>query len=293
MPRRVLATIPSASLGALQAAVLGTVQGLTEFVPVSSSAHLVIVPFLLGWPVPDLAFDAAVHLGTALAVAVYFAADLAGVLASGTRVALGRARDGDRERARLIPLLAVGTVPAAVAGLLGERLFEELFTSSEDVERIGAPIVGLFLLGTAALLFLGEAVLARRDGRGRGVERLRYRDAVLIGLFQAAAIAPGISRSGATIVAGLFLGLRREASARFSFLLSLPAILGAAIVSLPEVPAGADLGPMLAGGATAAAAGFAAIAFLLRYLRTRTMRPFAVYCVLASAVTLVTWMIRT
>lgn len=292
MPRRALAAVAASSLSTFQSAALGIVQGLTEFVPVSSSAHLVIVPFLLRWPVPDLAFDAAVHLGTALAVVAYFAADLGGILASGTRVVLRRAREGDGRRARLIGLLAVGTIPAGLVGLLAEGLFEDLFTTSEDVDRIGAPIVGLFLLGTAGLLLAGEAVLGRRRGRGREIEGVRFRDALVVGLFQAAAIAPGISRSGATIVAGLFMGLRRESSARFSFLLSLPAILGAAIVSLPDVPPGADPAPMIVGGAGAAVSGFAAIAFLLRYLRTRTMRPFAVYCVVASAVTIGTWLIR-
>jgi undecaprenyl-diphosphatase len=290
MLRRVL--VASSSLGTIQATTLGVVQGLTEFVPVSSSAHLVIVPFLLRWPVPDLAFDVAVHLGTALAVVVYFAADLGSILASGTRVVIRRTREGDGERARLIPLLAVGTVPAAVAGLLGEGLFEDLFTNTEDVDRIGALIVGLFLLGTAGLLLAGERVLSGRGGRGRGIEGVRLRDALVVGLFQAVAIAPGISRSGATIVAGLFMGLQRESSARFSFLLSLPAILGAAIVSLPDIPPGADPGPMIVGGAAAAVSGFAAIAFLLRYLRTRTLRPFAAYCVVASAVTIGAWLIR-
>jgi undecaprenyl-diphosphatase len=290
MPRRAL--VAASSLGTIQATTLGIVQGLTEFVPVSSSAHLVIVPFLLRWPVPDLAFDVAVHLGTALAVVVYFAADLARILASGARVALRRSREADGERARLIPLLAVGTVPAAVVGFLGEGLFEDLFTTGEDVDRIGALIVGLFLLGTAVLLMAGEGVLAGREGRGRGVDGVRFRDALVVGLFQAAAIAPGISRSGATIVAGLFMGLRRESSARFSFLLSLPAILGAAIVSLPDIPPEADSAPMIVGAAAAAVSGFAAIAFLLRYLRTRTMRPFAAYCVVASAVTIGAWLIR-
>jgi undecaprenyl-diphosphatase len=110
-----------------------------------------------------------------------------------------------------------------------------------------------------------------------------------VGLFQALAIAPGISRSGATIVAGLFRGLSREAAARFSFLLSLPAIIGAALVSLPDVPPNADWGAMAIGAAAAAITGFAAIAFLLRYLRTRDLKPFAVYCVLASALTLAFW----
>jgi undecaprenyl-diphosphatase len=292
MPARVVAAV-AASVTDLQAAVLGIVQGLTEFVPISSSAHLVLVPFLLRWPIPDLAFDAAVHIGTALAVVVYFARDLAGILVGGIRVAMRRGREEDRGRARLIGLLAIATIPAAVAGLLGEGLFEDLFTTSEDVERIGALIAGLFLLVTAGLLLASEAALARRGGRGRAFGEVTWRDAAVVGLFQAAAIAPGISRSGATIAAGLFMGLAREPAARFSFLLSLPAIAGAAIVSLPDVPAGADPAPLLVGGLTAAVAGFAAIAFLLRYLRTRTMRPFAAYCVVASVVTIGFWLART
>jgi len=155
---------------------------------------------------------------------------------------------------------------------------------------VGAPLTAAFLVGTAAILWAAEAVHARRgDAERRGLEDLRAIDAVVIGLFQAMAIAPGISRSGATIGAGVFRGLRRDAAARFSFLLSIPAILGAGIVALPDVPADADWGRMAAGAGVAALAGFAAIAFLLRYLRTRTMRPFAGYCVLLAAVSLAFW----
>jgi undecaprenyl-diphosphatase len=273
----------------LQAAVLGVVQGLTEFIPVSSSAHLVLVPFLFRWPIPDLAFDVAVHLGTALAVVVYFWADLLGILRGAVRTVSGRGQSGDRAHARLIPLLVVGSVPAAVAGLLLEGLFEELFTEKAAVDRIGASLTALSLVGTALILLAAESVYARRTDERRGMESISVLDAVVIGLFQAVAIIPGISRSGATIGAGMFRGLSREAAARFSFLLSLPAILGAAIVALPDLPPGADLGPLLVGAAAAAVAGFAAIAFLLGYLRTRTMRPFAVYCLALAAVTLFAW----
>jgi undecaprenyl-diphosphatase len=273
----------------LQAAVLGVVQGLTEFIPVSSSAHLVLVPFLFRWPIPDLAFDVAVHLGTALAVVVYFWADLLGILRGAVRTVSGRGQSGDRAHARLIPLLVVGSVPAAVAGLLLEGLFEELFTEKAAVDRIGASLTALSLVGTALILLAAESVYARRTDERRGMESISVLDAVVIGLFQAVAIIPGISRSGATIGAGMFRGLSREAAARFSFLLSLPAILGAAIVALPDLPPGADLGPLLVGAAAAAVAGFVAIAFLLGYLRTRTMRPFAVYCLALAAVTLFAW----
>jgi undecaprenyl-diphosphatase len=270
--------------------VLGLIQGLTEFVPVSSSAHLVLVPFLLRWPVPDLSFDVAVHLGTAVAVIAYFAGDLARILAGAWRWVLRRGSSEDAVRARLLGMLLIGSVPAGVAGILLESLFEDLFTGREAVDDIGAPVTALALVGTAAILWIAEAVHARRDeSERRSLEDVGVADALIVGLFQAVAIVPGISRSGATIGAGVFRSLRRDAAARFSFLLSIPAILGAGIVALPDVPAGADWGPIALGAAVAAVTGFAAIAFLLRYLRTRTMRPFAVYCVLFAAVSLAFW----
>jgi undecaprenyl-diphosphatase len=273
-----------------RAAVLGLFQGLTEFVPVSSSAHLVLVPFLLRWPAPDLSFDVAVHLGTALAVIAYFARDLASILAGTSRWATRRGSPDDARQARLFGLLAIASIPAGVAGLLLEGLFEDLFTGREAVDDIGAPVSALFLLGTAAILWVAEAVHARRDeDTRRGIDDIRLGDAVVVGLFQALAIAPGFSRSGVTIGAGVFRGLRRDAAAQFSFLLSIPAILGAGVVALPDVPAGTDWGPIAVGALVAAVAGFAAIAFLLRYLRTRTMRPFAVYCVVFAAIALAYW----
>ena len=273
-----------------RAAVLGLFQGLTEFVPVSSSAHLVLVPFLLRWPIPDLSFDVAVHIGTLVAVVTYFARDLAAIFAGTFRRLGGGGNEEDASNARLLGLLAVGSIPAGVAGLLLEGLFEDLFTTTESVDDVGAPLTAIFLLATAALLWGAEAVHARRaEDRRRTLGDLRVADALVIGLFQAAAIAPGISRSGATIGAGVFRGLRRDAAARFSFLLSIPAILGAGLVALPDVPADADWGRLALGAAVAAVVGFAAIAFLLRYLRTRTMKPFAAYCVLLAAVSLAFW----
>ena len=278
-----------AALSTVQSLTIGAVQGLTEFLPISSSAHLVIVPFLLRWPIPTLAFDVAVHLGTALAVVVFFRRDLWG-LAVGTLRTLGRRGDErDRAHARLVGFLVIGSIPAAVVGFLVEGLFESLFTSTEDVDRIGAPIAAGFLVVTAALLLTADLVYRRRAETARDVQTVSVWDAVTVGLFQALAIAPGISRSGATIAAGIFRGLSREAAARFSFLLSLPAIIGAAIISLPDVPADADWGAMVVATAMAAVTGFAAIAFLLRYLRTRPLRPFAVYCLLAAGVTFAFW----
>lgn len=269
----------------LQAIVLGAAQGLTEFVPVSSSAHLVLVPFLLRWPIPSLAFDVAIHLGTLLALLVYFFADLVNMLAGAARAAVGRGDEADRRQGRLVLLLAVGTVPAAVAGFAFEVFVEDLF----DRPAVTAAL----LLVTAGLLVAGEALNGRRPPqRRREMDAVGWLDALVMGVFQALALAPGISRSGATISAGLFRGLAREPAARFSFLLSIPAILGAAVLAIPDVPPGTDWGPTVAGAGVAAVVGFAAIAFLLRYLRTRTMLPFAVYCVALSAVSLTVAAVR-
>ncbi|HZA26647.1 MAG TPA: undecaprenyl-diphosphate phosphatase [Actinomycetota bacterium] len=259
-----------------RALVLGAVQGLTEFVPVSSSAHLVLVPFMLGWPIPGLAFDVAVHLGTALAVLVYFRRELGAIVVGAIRAASGRGDERDREMGRLAVLLAVASVPSGLAGLLLGDFFEELFKEPETV--------ALLLLGTAALLFVGEAMYGRRpSGERRGLRGIGLGDALVVGLLQAVAITPGISRSGATISAGLVRGLSRDAAARFSFLLGLPAILGAGLVEVPDLPPGADTATILGAAAVAAVIGFLSIAFLLRYLRTRDTRPFAYYCVLFSA----------
>jgi undecaprenyl-diphosphatase len=263
----------------LRAVVLGAVQGLTEFVPVSSSAHLVLVPFLLDWDVPTLAFDVAVHIGTLIALVVYFWRDLAGIIGGTGRRVVGRGDEEDRARARLAWLLLVGTIPAGLAGIFLEDVFEGLF------ER--PTFVAAELLVTAAILVVGEGLYARGDPtRRRGVEDVSVVDALTVGVLQAVAISPGISRSAATIVGGMLRGLSRESSARFSFLLSIPAIVGAAAVAVPDLPPGTDPGPVIAATGVAAVTGFAAIAFLLRYLRTRTMHPFAIYCVALSAVSL-------
>ena len=265
-----------------RALVLGVVQGFTEFVPISSSAHLVLVPFVLGWETPDLPFDVAVHIGTGLAVVAYFWRELVGLAAGTVRSLVGRADVRDQANARLTLLLAVGSVPAAIAGLFLQGLVEGLTDRPE--------VVAALLVGTAGILLLGEEVYRRRAAlETRDMTGVRAADAVLVGVWQALAILPGISRSGATITGGLLRGLSRDAAARFSFLLGLPAIVGAGIVELPDLT-GVDLATVIGATAVSAATGFMAIAFLLRYLRTRTMRPFAAYCVVASAVALAVWL---
>ena len=258
-----------------EATVLGAVQGLTEFLPVSSSAHLVLVPWALGWPDPGLTFDLTVHLGTLCSLLLYFRLDLTGLA---RRVVAG-APDG----VRLLTALALGTVPGATAGYFGKGFFEALFARPDWV--------GVFLLGTAVLLGVAE----RAGRRSRSLEALGVAEAFWIGAAQAGAIAPGISRSGSTITAGLLLGFTREAAARFSLLLAIPIVLGAGAHQLLGLrhASGASVAwaPLFVGFVMASAAGYAAIGALLRYLRTRSLYPFALYCLLLGLlVVAVTWL---
>src|SRR5919106_1554341 len=258
-----------------RASVLGVVQGVTEFVPISSSGHLLLVPFLLGWEVPDLAFDVALHLGTALPVLAYFRREIGGMLLGLFRTAVRRADGKDRGMAKLAGLIVVGTVPAALAGLLLERFVSGLAERPE--------VAAVLLFVTAGLLLAAERYYSRRGTEARDISRVRFGDAAVMGFFQALALAPGISRAGSTIAGGIFRGLARDAAARFSMLLALPAILGAGILQLPDIPPGIPVGTVVVATPVSAVTGFLAIAFLLRYLRTRDMRPFAYYSALFGA----------
>ncbi len=278
----------------IQAVILGILQGATEFIPVSSSGHLVLVPWLLHWESPGLAFNAVAHWGTALAVIVYFWEDwvsLVGAAFQSVRKQLfpmaGRAagRDGtpgtnpaESAHSSLFWLLVLGTVPGALIGYLLDDFFEQMF--ARPVAAAG------FLLVTAALLAGSE----RWGRRERELADLRWVDALFIGLAQALAIFPGISRSGATIAAGLMLGTKRQPAARFSFLLATPIIVGAGLLQVIQLSRVGGLGaqaPVLIAGLIAAAViGFACIHFLLRYLEHRRLYPFAVYCLLASVLSL-------
>jgi len=252
----------------LQAILLGLLQGITEFIPVSSSGHLVLVPWLLGWPEPELVFDTVVHWGTLLAVLAFFWRDWVDLITAWLRGLLRW--DWSDPAARLMWLLIVGTIPAAVLGFLLEDFFESLF---------GEPAwVSVFLLVTAGLLALSE----RFGSRSREIGDLGWFDSLMIGLGQAAAIAPGISRSGATIATGLFRGLERPTAARFSFLLSTPIILGAGLFQLLDLASAPDrlaqVPALVAGFLAAAISGYVCIAALLRYLQRGRLYPFAIYC---------------
>ncbi len=261
-------------MNTLRATVLGVLQGAGEFLPISSSGHLIVVPFLLGWPDSGLAFDVALHLGTLAAVAFAFWRDWLRLLKGGLRgLASGRPlADPD---ARLLFYLALATVPGAVAGLLLDDWAETVFRSPALVS------VMMALMG--AVLWLAD----RRAGSVSEGEVVSLRDALLIGFAQALAIVPGTSRSGATISMALFLGHKREAAARFSFLLALPITAGAALVKVPALArSGAEMTPVLVGMLAAAVSGLVAIRFLLRYVRTRSYAPFVWYRLAFAALVL-------
>jgi undecaprenyl-diphosphatase len=252
----------------IQALLLGLLQGATEFLPISSSGHLVLVPWLLGWSHPSLTFDTTVHLGTLLAVVLYFWGDIVQIIRGVFKTLSDRSLQDFH--GRLGWLIALGTIPAVVLGVLFEDFFEQLF---------GTPLlVSCFLLITGLILLLSERI----SKRVRTLESLTWKDSLLIGLAQGAAIAPGISRSGATIAAGLAVGVQREAAARFSFLLALPIILGAGMLKLNEAIeiglSNADFINLLVGFVMAAISGYACIHFLLSYLRRRSLYLFAAYC---------------
>ncbi|MCH7663258.1 MAG: undecaprenyl-diphosphatase UppP [Chloroflexi bacterium] len=267
----------------LQAILLGIVQGLTEFLPVSSSGHLVIVPHLFGWQIPDqeaFVFDVLVQLGTLLAVIVYFWDDLVAI----ARAWLGGLSRGEpfvELRARMGWYLILATLPAAIAGLLLKNQIEQAFTS--------IIITAWFLVGTALLLIVGEWVGKRQHH----FEELTWLDALIIGLFQALALFPGVSRSGATITGGMARNLERPAAARFSFLMAIPVMLGASIVALPDMFAILDLDAFLpslaAGFVSAALVGYFAIRWLLRFLSHNPLYYFSGYLLIISITILVVY----
>ncbi len=265
----------------LQAIVLGIVQGLTEFLPISSSAHLIIVPLLLGWPQPGLAFDMALHLGTLVAVFAYFWRDLAAMALALPR-SLRAGRPLADPHARLAVWLIAGSIPAGLAGLLFENAIEQRFYTDAGLEG-GLVVIALAMILLALLLWLAERAAAST----RDLKDIRLRDALVIGLAQALALVPGVSRSGSTLTAGLMCGLTRPAAARFSFLLGTPLILLAGLKQLVDLArAGLSAGdylPFAVGFLSSAVVGYLCIALLLRYLQVRTTAVFIGYRLLLGA----------
>ena len=275
-----------------QAIVLAIVQGLGEFIPISSSGHLIIVRRLLGWnelsPAHELSFDVALHFGTLLSVLFYFRrtwfqivrAALGGKVVRFSEAGTGDANlapDEQKEERMLLWFLAIATIPGAIAGKLLEH-------SAEDYFREHIFLIAGALIFVALLMWWGEKV----DKLDKPLTRISLVDALIVGVAQAFALIPGVSRSGSTITAGLFRNMTREAAVRFSFLLSTPLIAGAALLKAHELrkeglPAGMHA-PVLVGIIVSAVVGYAAIAWLIRYLQSNSLRVFIIYRIIAGIV---------
>lgn len=264
----------------IQAILLGVIQGLTEFLPISSSGHLEIAHWLFGWSFDaastNKAFDAATHLGTLAAASVYFRSDLGRLTAGFVRTL--RTRKAEDLHERIAWYLLVASIPGAIFGLIGESFIEE---------KLGAPwMIAVMLVAGGSLLWLADS----KGSKSRDIDEIRFRDAGLMGLAQAVALSPGVSRSGVTMTAGLATGLDRESAARFSFLMLVPIAAGAGVYKLAKLfvsgfPEGSAL-LFVAGVVTSAITGFIAIWGLLRLLKTRSFLPFVIYRFALAAVIL-------
>ena len=266
-------------MSVFEAIVLGIVQGITEFLPISSTAHLRIIPAFAGWEDPGAAFTAVTQLGTMAAVLLYFRADLWRIAKAWTRSLRDPAARRELD-ARLGWYILLGTIPIGIFGLAFK---DQIETGARDLYLIGTTLIVLGLV-----LLLAEKV-GKRD---RSVEQITARDGVALGFAQALALVPGVSRSGATITAGLFLGLDRESAARFSFLLSIPAVVLSGLLELGSIASGEEgenvgTGALIIATFLAFVAGYAAIAFLLRFLVTHTTVVFVVYRVALGILVLV------
>jgi undecaprenyl-diphosphatase len=269
----------------IQAIVLGIVQGLTEFLPISSSGHLILTPYLAGWDdefINSLQFSVMLHLGTLTALLVYFWRDWLRLVPAGLAAIRDRSLAGDPDR-RLAWLLAVTVVPAAVAGVLLDDIIESTL-------RTPGVVATLLVVG-AAVMWLAD----RWGAKTRHEGDLGFPGAFGVGVAQALALAPGVSRSGITISAGLFLGLTREAAARFAFLMATPIIAAAGLFEVRKLLAGdtpvdVQVGPLVAGMAAALLSGLFAIGFLLRYLRTRSLAVFIAYRLVLAAVIVIAFL---
>lgn len=262
----------------VQALLLGIIQGLTEFLPISSSGHLVLVQHLLGLHEAELSFDVSVHVGTLAAVVLYFRQDILAILIGLARsLRSSSRRQEDRTYARLAGLIVLGSIPTAAIGLALHGVADRLFASPL--------ITGAMLLITGALLFATRPGRVPR-GTGRSLPLLTPKDALIMGLVQGMAVMPGISRSGSTIAMGILTGIGHETAARFSFLLSIPAVAGAALLVLRDaVQMGSiHLPTCLLGGVTALVVGYAALALLVFLVQKGRLFLFAPYCWIVGGV---------
>jgi len=259
----------------LEVVILGLAQGLGEFLPISSSAHLVLIPWLFGWTDPGLTFDVALHVGTLVAVVLYFWKDWWQLITKGFT-------DVRSVKGRLFWYLVVATVPGAIGGFLLEKKAETLFRSPILIATM------LILMGI--LLYWAD----RRSSKKIEINHITFGTSLFIGISQALAIIPGVSRSGITMTTGLWMGLTREGAARFSFLLSTPIIFGAAMVKLPGVISNSSVITLdfTIGMAVSCITGIASIGFLLRYVQTKDFLPFVWYRFILGAVVIMITMVR-
>lgn len=269
-----------------QAFILGIVQGITEFLPISSSGHLVITPFLLNWSIPEefiFPFNVLIQLGTLVAVIIYFWKYLLEIIVAVVKGILSKNPFGTKE-AKLGWMVVLSTIPAIIGGLFLKDQVEAAFQSVQ--------FTALFLLFTAIILWLSEKISTRM----KNMEEVSTLDAIIIGCFQVLAIFPGVSRSGSTIAGGLLRKLKREEAAKFSFMMSIPVMIGAGVMSINDLLSVSDLTSflpvLLIGFVTAGIVGYLSIHWLLQFLNKNKLSYFSIYCVALSIITLVVYFIK-
>ncbi len=264
-----------------QAFILGAVQGLGEFLPISSSAHLILTPYLFGWKDQGLAFDVALHWGTLLAVVTYFRNEV-WLLAKGFWHSLFKSTReiSNNLYQKLSWLIILATIPAALIGKLLESRVETVFRNP------------LLVAGTLAVVGVILLIADKVGKKEKNLTEIGWLNALIIGLSQAVSVIPGVSRSGSTMIAGLFQGLTRQDAAKFSFLMSVPIILGAGILKLPEIASIENTSALLVGFISAAVFGFLAIKYMLRYIANRSFAVFTWYRLILAAVIVVVYLSR-
>ncbi len=262
-----------------QAFILGMVQGLGEFLPISSSAHLIVTPWLFGWPDQGLAFDVALHWGTLLAVVVYFYKDILEMIKGFFRTFTKFNLKTDYYQ-KLAWLVILATIPAAIIGKLFEHQVETALRN---------PILIAFTLSIGGIILY---IADKYGTKQKDISHISWLNSFLVGCSQALALIPGISRSGSTMIAGLLQGFKRQDAAKFSFLMSIPIILGAGVLELPNIANIDNHGQLLVGFVSAAVFGFLAIKYLLRYISNHSFTIFVWYRLIIAALIIIVYMIR-
>lgn len=265
----------------LQAFVLGIVQGVGEFLPISSSGHLVVVPYIFGWDYQGLNFDVALHMGTVLAILAYFWRDWMIIFSEALSPTDTPSRkDNFKYPSNLLWIILISSIPAAIAGYFLQDLAEHALRNPL--------LVATMLLSFGLLLWIVDAACKNQDK----IDKIGYGKGILVGISQALALFPGVSRSGVTATTGIFLGLNRESAMRFSFLLSTPAVVGAFILTLKDLTAASIDVAFLVAVTTSAVIGFLSIKYLLKYLANHSFTPFVIYRIFLTALIFLLYLIK-